>query len=280
MMEYLERGYVLYAMLGICVICVLGKLIANGTYKRLIRQAENMASAKDSFLKRLKLKYESTYRLNEGVNNVPAFVEKNLYQYKKMGITLRRLESLAIHGALLCLLAGVCATLASFWYQTEIRTMILQFAVGIILGLVLVFADSVMDTGTKRDALLANICDYLENILVVRTPLENTEEEPVPSRRKMKDDLFVRKQEEKREPAKESGDKQQKQETGRAKQPGEAAAAAMKKESKSDMESLKKSLAQIAAVREEKGEMGTFKGKKLSPKEEKLIADIIQEYLQ
>lgn len=85
MMEYLERGYVLYAMLGICVICVLGKLIANGTYKRLIRQAENMASAKDSFLKRLKLKYESTYSFEEGVNNVPAFVEKNLYQYKKNG---------------------------------------------------------------------------------------------------------------------------------------------------------------------------------------------------
>lgn len=278
MMEYLERGYVLYAMLGICVICVLGKLIANGTYKRLIRQAENMASAKDSFLKRLKLKYESTYRLNEGVNNVPAFVEKNLYQYKKMGITLRRLESLAIHGALLCLLAGVCATLAAFWYQTEIRTMILQFAVGIILGLVLVFADSVMDTGTKRDALLANICDYLENILVVRVPSENTEEEEASSRRKMKDDVFVRRQKEKRETAEETRDKQP--ETERAKQPGEAAAAAMKKESKSDMESLKKSLAQIAAVREEKGETGTFKGKKLSPKEEKLIADIIQEYLQ
>lgn len=279
MMEYLEKGYVLYAMLGICVICVLGKLIANGTYKRLIRQAENMAAAKDSFLKRLKLKYESTYRLNDGVNNVPAFVEKNLYQYKKMGITLRRLESLAIHGALLCLLAGVCGTLGSFLYQTELRTMILHFAAGIVLGLVLVLADSVMDTGAKRDALMANICDYLENILVVRTSAENAEEEEVSARRKMKDDVFVRRQQEKPEPEKASAEPK-KPEPVRQKQTGEAAVAAMKRENKSDMESLKKSLAQIAAVREEKGEEGMRKGKKLSPKEEKLIADIIQEYLQ
>lgn len=280
MMEYLEKGYVLYAMLGICVIGILGKLIANGTYKRLIRQAENMASAKDSFLKRLKLKYESTYRLNEGVNNVPAFVEKNLYQYKKMGITLRRLESLAIHGALLCLLAGVCATLGSFLYQTEIKTMILQFAAGIILGLVLVFADSVMDTGTKRDALLANICDYLENILVVRTSAEHTEEEEAAARRKRKEEVFVRRQREGQETAAQKEEEQPKQEPARPKPTGETVLNSMQKENKSDMESLKKSLAQIAAVREEKGEGGTFKGKKLSPKEEKLIADIIQEYLQ
>ena len=57
------------------------------------------------------------------------------------------------------------------------------------------------------------------------------------------------------------------------------AAVSRKKENQSDIESLKKSLAQIAAVREEKGG-DPRKEKKLSPKEEKLIADIIQEYLQ
>lgn len=280
MMEYLEKGYVLYAMLAIAVICVLGKLIANGTYKRLIRQAENMASAKDSFLKRLKLKYESTYRLNDGVDNVPAFVEKNLYQYKKMGITLRKLEGISIHGALFCLLAGICATLASFLYQTDVRTMILQFGAGIVLGIALVLADSVTDTGTKRDVLLANICDYLENILVVRTLTEQGEEEEGTARRKMKDDVFLKQQKEKAEVVKEREDNQQKPQTVSAKQEAEAAALFRKKENQSDMESLKKSLAQIAAAREEKGEENLLKGKKLSPKEEKLIADIIQEYLQ
>lgn len=279
MMEYLEKGYVLYAMLGICAICVLGRLIANGTYKRLIRQAENMASAKDSFLKRLKLKYESTYRLNDGVDNVPAFVEKNLYQYKKMGITLRKLEGISIYGALFCLLAGLCATLGSFLYQTNVKTMILQFGAGIVLGLFLVLIDSVTDTGTKREVLLANICDYLENILVVRTLAEHGEEEESSGRRKMKDDVFVKRQTEKSELLKEKEENQQRSEPIHPKQE-EVSAMSRKKENQSDMESLKKSLAQIAAVREEKGEESLLKGKKLSPKEEKLIADIIQEYLQ
>lgn len=290
MMEYLERGYVLYAMLGIGILCILGKLIANGTYKRLIRQAENMASAKESFLKRLKLKYESTYRLNEGVSNVPAFVEKNLYQYKKMGISLRRLENLTIHGALICLLGGVCATLAAFWYQADIRITALQFAAGIIAGLALVLADSILDTGTKRDALLANICDYLENILVVRTSgSQEAEEEPTAARRKIKNDVFVRQQSHLQERGGHQGEQKESQKpegTAAAKTIHETPAAAAgtsmasrKRENQSDMESLKKSLAQIAAVREEGGD-GQKTRKKLSPKEEKLIADIIQEYLQ
>lgn len=278
MVEYLEKGYVLYAMLAIGAICILGRLIANGTYKRLIRQAENMAAAKDSFLKRLKLKYESTYRLNDGVNNVGAFVEKSLYSYKKMGISLRRLESLTIQGALICLFIGVGTTLAAFLYQAEVKTMIMQFGTGIILGLGLVVVDSLTDTGTKREVLFAHISDYLENSLFVRTSAEHVEEEEVSARRKMKDDVFVRRQKEKAEIEKEKTEQQPKNDPVSVKEAAEAAMS-RKKENQSDIESLKKSLAQIAAVREEKGG-DPRKEKKLSPKEEKLIADIIQEYLQ
>ncbi|MFQ9511663.1 MAG: hypothetical protein ACLRZ7_12300, partial [Lachnospiraceae bacterium] len=46
-----------------------------------------------------------------------------------------------------------------------------------------------------------------------------------------------------------------------------------------DMEELKKSLASIAAIREQKGTGSGGKPKKLTPKEERLIEEIIQEYL-
>ena len=61
--------------------------------------------------------------------------------------------------------------------QMSKKLMILQFGTDIVLGLFLVLIDSVTDTGTKREVLLANICDYLENILVVRTLAEHGEEE-------------------------------------------------------------------------------------------------------
>ena len=76
MLSFLEKGFVLYIMTAICVVGVIGKLSVNHIYRRLIRQSDNLTTAQDRQLRQLKTKYETAYRMNVGVHNVLAFVEK------------------------------------------------------------------------------------------------------------------------------------------------------------------------------------------------------------
>lgn len=370
MLEYLKQGYALYAMVGVCLLGMLGKLAANHIYKRLIKQSDNIGAAKDKYLKQMKTKYETAYRTNEGINNIPVFVEKSFYRYKRFGFSLQKLDNLATQGALLCFLIGLVATLTGFLYDADMKTLVLQFSSGVILGVSMILFDGMTDTMSKREALLVHIQDYLENHLTIqlmKAKVSMTEPTLRPSiRGGMRDDIFVRRREAKVDKsasqeaamAKEepqeyifsedgqerfqnrkvtrgkalkqenetkfeaessngvgassvnraksgySGGGQDKsewsrknnmderyeksrQETGknrgerRTMDEGDSgiSQAAATSERIRDIEELKRSLASIAAIREQKGTGSGGKPKKLTPKEERLIEEIIQEYL-
>ena len=78
LLEFLETGKVLYIMLAVSVLGILSKLLVNGRYKKLIKQSQNMGTAKDKYLKQWKVKFENTYRSNSGIGNIPVYVVKNL----------------------------------------------------------------------------------------------------------------------------------------------------------------------------------------------------------
>lgn len=372
MLEYLKQGYALYAMVGVSLLGIIGKLAANHIYKRLIKQSENIGTAKDKYLKQIKAKYETAYRTNEGIHNIPVFIEKSFYRYKRFGFRLQKLDNFATQGALLCFLIGLVATLTGFLYDADMKTLVVQFSAGIILGVSMILFDGITDTMSKREALLVHIQDYLENHLTVqlmKTKVSVKEPTLRPSiRGGMRDDIFVRRKEEKvdkfasqeaavakeepeeyhfTEEGKErftnrkvarrkelkredkertnnvaecsgsigassvnrvksgfSGGGQDKSEWSRKNNINESyemnrqdtgknqeerrtmdegdsgiSQAAATSERIKDMEELKKSLASIAAIREQKGTGSGGKPKKLTPKEERLIEEIIQEYL-
>lgn len=258
MLSMIENNLVIYAMAVICVIGTIGKLAANKVYKTLARQSDNLAMAEDGWLRQLKTKYQTTYRGSAGMRNVSAFVEKNIYRYRKYGFYLYRLESLALHAGMLSLVLGLCSTLIAFLNELGAKTIIYQFSMGVILAIGMIFVDNLVDTETKRNILKASLCDYLSNMLVVRTPQEMVREREegknMAKKPALDDDVFMRKGKEK---------------------PKDRPGIRLGNKGK-DTDDLKRSLEQIAAAREE-DESG--RPRKLTPKEEKLIEDIISEYL-
>lgn len=256
MLSFLEKGFVLYIMTAICVVGVIGKLSVNHIYRRLIRQSDNLTTAQDRQLRQLKTKYETAYRMNVGVHNVLAFVEKNVSGYKKGAFCIRKLENITLNCSLFVFVIGLCASLLSFLYEAEVKTVVMQASIGTILAISMILVDNIVDTKTKRESLISSLCNYLTNVLVVRTPQELAEERSegkIMTKGAIKDDIFMKKNREK------------KVLRGNIKEKPEI----------NQTEALKKSLAQIAAAKE--GENG--REKKLTPKEERLIEDIIKEYL-
>lgn len=285
MLNYLEQGSVLYLMAAICVIGVIGRFVANHFYKSLIRQADNLVSAKDRQLQQMKMKYESIYRMNCGMKNTGAFVSKMQQQYRVAGIRLVNWESSSIYCGILAFLVGALSSLVLYLNNGTAQNCILYLAGGSLMAAAMISFSGAVDGGTYRDTLEASLIHYFENVLVVRSPRDmpdSFEEEDVRSdgmkaeaserealrssaaarsKGTMRDDLFMR-SEKKEDPVRkhEDGDSlsQQKQ-----------------------LEELKESLAQIAAARGDSGDKQNRRqqGKKLTPKEEQLINEIINQYL-
>ena len=75
-----------YAMAAAAALGLLGKLIAQVTLKRMIKEAENIHSSNHKLMKLIKAKYEHANMVSDRVKKVDAFVDKYLYEYRVLGM--------------------------------------------------------------------------------------------------------------------------------------------------------------------------------------------------
>lgn len=293
--EFLETGNVLYFMLAVSILGIFSKLLVNGRYRKLIKQSQNMGTAKDKYLKQWKLKFENTYRSNGGVGNIPVYVEKNLGQYRFMGIRLSRLSRLNSLAAAFVCLGGLTAAFMTYWYADTMSMVILYAASGILLGGAMVLWEGLCNTKGKRGRLLLYIRDYFENTLAGRLELGQAGGTPVLEgafsgnggnlfeggaleSEQISDELFSR------EDIANAFSEVDAVTGGRFEAGMETAAAVERQEElrkreeaagrEQDAVFLRNRLERIAA-----GRRGDGRGRKLTEEEEHLIEDIIQEYL-
>ena len=88
MQQFLVTGYALYAVAAVCGIGVLCKWVTRIFYKRLIKEAGNLAMTKKKNLKALKQKIETVYRTNAGMANMSAYLEHQMCDFRFLGVTL------------------------------------------------------------------------------------------------------------------------------------------------------------------------------------------------
>lgn len=269
MLAYLEQGSALYILAVLCLIGVIGKLAVNHVYKSLIRQSDNVATAKDKQLQQMKTKYESVYRLNCGIKNSEVFVAKKLGQYRLMKVRLKNWDFVDLHlGALGLAVCGLSA-FGIYWLDGKVKMSVLYLTAAGIAAICLLLFHSVTDSAGYRETLEKSLCHYFDNVLIVRGPRavvqEAEQEETVRGRSAMKDDIFMRK------PEREAEDAQEAAYAG-----AESALTRAKSGQRAEMDALKESLSQIAAARNEGSDK---KSRRLTQKEEQLIDEILRQYL-
>ncbi len=106
MLEFLASGKALSVLAAIGVIGIVSKLITRSLYKRLLKETDNMAMTKNKNLKALKQKLENAYRLNQNIVNTQAYLEKQLYGFRFMNLSLDTWNNLSMQMVILGLLAG------------------------------------------------------------------------------------------------------------------------------------------------------------------------------
>lgn len=173
MLEILQTGKALYVLAAIGMIGVLSKLVTRSLYKRLIRETDNMAMTKNRNLKILKQKLENACRLNQSIVNTEAYLERQMYGFRFMRISLQGWNSVSLQMTILGIMAGGAAAFASYWYRLDSYYIVLYASAGAFLGLFLAFLESCFGIGLKQQRLANALLEYTDNSVFVRASREN-----------------------------------------------------------------------------------------------------------
>lgn len=155
-------------MLTFLVLSIFLRMLLGLLYQNMIKETDNMASTENKLLKQCKLKFANCYQLNNGVANIPVFVDKFLNRLALGPISFDTMYHLSGQTMLLSVVSagvGICRSILNGKMLGEI----LPFYIVSFVGLYLYFSVStVVDIKTKRRVLKINLVDYLENHLSAR----------------------------------------------------------------------------------------------------------------
>lgn len=170
---------IFYAMGVLLGISLLAKLITTFTIRRMVKEAAEIQKSNHKLMKLVKAKFEHASMVSDRVQNVGAFVDKYLYEYKVCGIRLHTWQNVPKRGLFIIVILGVFTVCESFRVEGMTMTTAgyIQWTGMFLLLLLLIQFVSVEKT--QLEAARNYMVDYLENVCVHRYAKKHqmTEEE-------------------------------------------------------------------------------------------------------
>lgn len=184
---FYEEKLITFLMFLSLLFSLCAKIMIGILYQNMITETENMSATNHKILKQCKLKFANCYRLNNGVANIPIFVDKFLNRLTFGPFNLQTIYHMSGQLMLLSVFfsgVGICKCIIAGFSVGAI----LPFYVVSFLGLYLHFAVSaIVDAKGRKQMLKTNLVDYLENHMVSR--LEKEEESVDVKREKREENM-------------------------------------------------------------------------------------------
>lgn len=164
MLEKLVENQVLFYCAGVTIFLgIIIKGIVGISLKRLVRAASNMSKSNHSLMRLVRAKFEHACMVSDKVQNVTAFVDKYLYEYKVWGISLHFLRHMEKTMIWLCGIVSLWGGAMSYYIEKDV---VAAEKYGMIGGggiLFLVLLQVTLAEQTKLDAARMYMVDFLEN---------------------------------------------------------------------------------------------------------------------
>lgn len=180
MLEFLQTGQALYALAAVCGLGIVTRWLTRGLYKRLIKETDHMSLTRNRNLRLFKQKTENAYQMNQGIPKIKPFLERQMYDFKCMGVTFHGWNTFSNQMTLLCFLVGGAAAFGAYWYRIDPYYIVLYGSMGILAGLFTSFVDHGAGVVEKRQQLFTALDNYLENTLIYRLDQEKEEAQAIP----------------------------------------------------------------------------------------------------
>ncbi len=163
-----DTNVITYLMAVVGVIGVLAKAVNQLTLRSLVKAAGNMPKSTHKLIKLVRAKYEHACMIHDSVENIDAFVEKYIYEYRGFLFrihTWRQLELLSVWFAGILAALGASAHYLSYGFTESVYQYI---AAGLAEMIFLSVVIRLSDEPYKINAVKMYMVDYLENICAFR----------------------------------------------------------------------------------------------------------------
>lgn len=171
MKELLENYEVLFLLGGITSVSLLMKGISYALYGKLLRESGQMGVTKNQWLKSMMAKFEAYYKLRISVHNVANFVDRYLYHYRFLGISLQSWENAGLYASFV--ISGIwgLSCLAGGYFRMSQKWFLIMAFVFVALLMLLGIMELLFNTRKCRKLFRIQLIDYMENTM--RARLEN-----------------------------------------------------------------------------------------------------------
>lgn len=171
-----DTNVIVYLMTAVGILGVLAKIINQLTLHRLVKAAGNMPKSTHRLIKLVRAKYEHACMIHDSVENIDAFVEKYIYEYRGFLFrihTWRQIELLSVW------FAGILAALGAAlnYLSSGFSESVYQYIAGGLAEMVLLSVIiRLSDEPYKVNAVKMYMVDYLDNICAFRLRRQRTSE--------------------------------------------------------------------------------------------------------
>ena len=169
MLQNIVKQEIIFYVMGVLLaLGVLAKLISSFTVRKMVKAAGEIHKSNHKLMKLVKAKFEHASMISDKVQNVEAFVDKYIYEYKVFGIRLHTWGAIPKHVLWLIGILGVFAIFES--YRMEgFGDLMMKY--GQWTGLFVMFLFLLSFIAEEKSRLLATknyMVEYLENVCIHR----------------------------------------------------------------------------------------------------------------
>ena len=157
--------YVMGALLG---ISLLAKLISTITVRKMVKEAAEIQKSNHKLMKLIKAKFEHASLVSDRVQNVGAFVDKYIYEYRVWGIRMQTWRGIPKKTLLVILILGVFSVCESIRMNGFAESSIEYIQWTSIFILLLALVQFVSGENGRLEAARNYMVEYLENVCIHR----------------------------------------------------------------------------------------------------------------
>ena len=163
-----KQEIIFYAMGILMVLGIVARLVSHFTVRRMVKAAGEIQKSNHRLMKLVKAKFEHASMISDKVQNVEAFVDKYIYEYKVFGVRLGGWRAFPKKVLWIIGILGVFAIFESFRMGGASDLMLKYVQWTGIFVLFLLRLGFVAEENSRLDATKNYMVEYLENVCIHR----------------------------------------------------------------------------------------------------------------
>ena len=169
MLETVIKYDVIFYLMGVAVaVGAIGKLISYVSVKKLVKASSEIQKSNHRLMRLVKAKFEHASMVSDKVQNIEAFAQKYLYEYKVLFASLYTWATLPVKMAWLSFVLGAMGAVACYGVQGMKESVFMHIGVAFVCFVFLISVHVLSDEKRKIDVVKNYIVEYLENVCVHR----------------------------------------------------------------------------------------------------------------